>query len=121
MPKVTRVSGITLRVSSMARSLNFYGDVLGLEVLYGDARASFSSLDVHGTYLNLELSPGADTGWGRIILYCDDVDEMHRRLRSKGYRAVAPRDAPWGEKYFHIKDPDGHELSLAQPLAQKSN
>src|SRR5438552_4197207 len=105
MPKITRVSGITLRVSSMARSLNFYCDVLGLRVLYGDVWASFSSLDVHGTYLNLEFSSKGDTSWGRIILYCDDVDEMHRHLRSKGYRVVAPRDAAWGERYFHIKDP----------------
>ena len=28
-----------------------------------------------------------------------------------------PRDAEWGERYFHILDPDGHELSFARPLA----
>ena len=28
----------------------------------------------------------------------------------------APRDATWGERYFHIVDPDGHELSFAQPI-----
>ena len=27
-----------------------------------------------------------------------------------------PRDAEWGERYFHITDPDGHELSFAHPL-----
>ncbi|MGH8701888.1 MAG: VOC family protein, partial [Burkholderiales bacterium] len=27
-----------------------------------------------------------------------------------------PADAPWGERYFHISDPDGHELSFARPL-----
>ena len=27
-----------------------------------------------------------------------------------------PRDAPWGERYFHVRDPDGHELSFARPL-----
>ncbi|MEC7657646.1 MAG: VOC family protein, partial [Pseudomonadota bacterium] len=25
-------------------------------------------------------------------------------------------DASWGERYFHITDPDGHELSFAHPL-----
>ena len=29
---------------------------------------------------------------------------------------VEPRDAPWGERYFHLTDPDGHELSFARPL-----
>jgi uncharacterized glyoxalase superfamily protein PhnB len=28
-----------------------------------------------------------------------------------------PADAPWGERYFHVRDPDGHELSFARPLA----
>jgi len=23
-----------------------------------------------------------------------------------------PRDASWGERYFHMPDPDGHELSF---------
>jgi len=27
-----------------------------------------------------------------------------------------PADAPWGERYFHILDPDGHELSFARRL-----
>ena len=29
----------------------------------------------------------------------------------------APTDAPWGERYFHIHDPDGHGLSFARPLS----
>jgi uncharacterized glyoxalase superfamily protein PhnB len=27
-----------------------------------------------------------------------------------------PRDAEWGERFFHLTDPDGHELSFAWPL-----
>ena len=29
---------------------------------------------------------------------------------------MAPADAPWGERYFHVLDPDGHELSFARLL-----
>jgi len=28
----------------------------------------------------------------------------------------APLNASWGERYFHLHDPDGHELSFARPL-----
>jgi len=28
----------------------------------------------------------------------------------------SPRDAAWGERFFHVTDPDGHELSFAEPL-----
>ena len=27
-----------------------------------------------------------------------------------------PVDAPWGERFFHIREPNGYELSFAQPL-----
>jgi uncharacterized glyoxalase superfamily protein PhnB len=27
-----------------------------------------------------------------------------------------PRDAAWGERFFHLTDPDGHELSFARLL-----
>ena len=26
------------------------------------------------------------------------------------------KDAPWGERFLHVADPDGHELSFAEPL-----
>ncbi len=116
MSGIARVSGITLRVTSMTRSLHFYRDVLGLRLLYGTEDEGFSSFDVGGTYLNLELSTTTNTEWGRIIFYCDDVDRMHESIKSHGYDFPDPRDAPWGERFFHIRDPDGHELSIAQPL-----
>jgi hypothetical protein len=28
----------------------------------------------------------------------------------------SPRDASWGERYFHMLDSDGHELSFARPI-----
>ena len=28
-----------------------------------------------------------------------------------------PIDATWGERYFHIREPDGYQLSFAEPIA----
>ena len=55
------------------------------------------------------------------ILVVDDEErqrEIYRDiLQSEGYRTeTAPADASWGERYFHIRDPDDHELSIARPL-----
>jgi uncharacterized glyoxalase superfamily protein PhnB len=53
-----------------------------------------------------------------VIFYDPDVDGLHRRLVAAGYRpSTEPRDAEWGERFFHITDPDGHELSFAWPLS----
>jgi hypothetical protein len=27
-----------------------------------------------------------------------------------------PTNALWGERFFHIREPDGYQLSFAQPL-----
>ena len=32
-----------------------------------------------------------------------------------------PTDALWGERFFHIRDPDGYQLSFATPVSRKSN
>ena len=57
---------------------------------------------------------------GRVVLWVDDVDAMYRRALAAGFDpATSPTNAPWGERYFHIHDPDGHELSFARPLAPR--
>ena len=51
------------------------------------------------------------------MVHVDDVDAAHARVVAAGHRpSMAPSDAPWGERYFHVDDPDGHEVSLARPL-----
>jgi len=110
------ISAITLRVTSMTESVRFYRDMLGLKLVYGGEESSFSTFSIERNYLNLQLSGSTVTEWGRVVLHCTDVDRMHARLKSLGYAFPQPKDAPWGERFFHIKDPDGHELSIAQPI-----
>ena len=59
---------MTFRVSNMQASVQFYRDVLGMEMLYGGERC-FSSLragNADSAILNLELGEAA-TRWGRLI------------------------------------------------------
>ncbi len=114
---VETISAVTLAVTDMARSVVFYRDHVGLELLYGGEGTSFSSFQVGGSYINLMLSDERPAWWGRLIFYVDDVDAHYNRLTSFGLTPSSkPADAPWGERYFHIDDPDGHELSFARPL-----
>ena len=117
MARPTSLSAVTLAVTDMARATAFY-DAMGFEVRYGGPDAPFTSYAVGEGYLNLQLvttPPG--TGWGRAILHVDDVDAVHDRALAAGLSpSTAPRDAEWGERYFHLTDPDGHELSFARPL-----
>ncbi len=115
---VQSISAITLAVRDMARAVAFYHDGAGIPILYGGPDTSFTSFRIGGGYLNLILSNDADVRWwGRCILYVDDVDAHHRRMVEAGYAPDGePADAPWRERYYHITDPDGHEISFARPL-----
>jgi catechol 2,3-dioxygenase-like lactoylglutathione lyase family enzyme len=102
----------------MARSVPFYSKLLGLKVLDGGETAYFSSLQTLGTkdtILNLEKGP-CYPAWGRIIFHVEDVDRFWAHMKEKEFCPGRPRDAAWGERYFHLLDPDGHELSFAQPI-----
>jgi catechol 2,3-dioxygenase-like lactoylglutathione lyase family enzyme len=120
-PAIEKISAITFRVVNMKASVDFYGNGLGMELLYGGERASFSSLrasDSASAILNLEQGDSMPQ-WGRLIFHVTDVDAFWTHLRQKGFDPEVPQDAPWGERYFHMRDPDGHELSFARPLSHR--
>ena len=117
---IESISAITLATHEMARAVAFYR-AADFEILYGGETAAFTSFRAGGGYLNLIAQPADKTWswWGRAIFYVADVDAMHARLIAAGYTPdTEPRDASWGERFFHITDPDGHELSFARPLAR---
>lgn len=115
---IQSISAITLATSDMARAIRFYQN-LGFRMLHGGDDSLLTSFAVGSGYLNIinqPIRPGP-CWWGRVIFYVSDVDAMHRHVVSLGLKPEAsPRDAEWGERYFHLTDPDGHELSFAQPL-----
>lgn len=102
----------------MNRSVKFY-ESLGFIVRAGGEDADFTTFDLGSTSLNLiagEMA-GAAKWWGRVIFYVADVDALYALASMMALKPHAPpRDAPWGERFFHITDPDGHELSFARPL-----
>ena len=111
------VNAVTIGVTDMGASCAFY-DALGFEAAHGGPDAAFTSYRVGPTFLNLQLVDGVETRWGRFIVHVDDVDAMYERAVAASLApSMAPSDAPWGERYFHIDDPDGHEVSFARPLA----
>ncbi len=115
---VDAISAVTLVTTDMARAVRFY-EALGFRRLLGGPEASFTSFAVGGNYLNLAAKTTATPlpAWGRVIFYVSDVDAFYNRATGAGLSPqFAPRNAEWGERFFHISDPDGHELSFAHPL-----
>ena len=136
--KVYKISAITLRIRKMDRSCLFYSQIPGFRLVYGGSSNDiFSTYEIgepYGPkfYLNLELirltndknsqnSHGTISveHFGRIIFHTDDVDKLYDYLKNNESISSnivfenAPTDAPWGERYFHIREPDGYQLSFA--------
>jgi catechol 2,3-dioxygenase-like lactoylglutathione lyase family enzyme len=115
------ISAVTLATHDMARAVAFYR-ALGFDLHAGGEGAAFASFRAGKHFLNLIARPpgGRRPWWGRVILHVADVDAVYWRALAAGLRPDdVPRDAPWGERYVHPADPDGHELSFARPLRRE--
>ncbi len=114
---IESLSAVTLVIVDMDAAVTFY-ETLGFVLLYGGRDAEFTSFGVGTGFVNLQRAERTQREvWGRVIFWVTDVDALHRRAVAAGLRpSTEPTDAEWGERYFHIFDPDGHELSFARPL-----
>ena len=126
--KVSKISAVTLLVSNMKRSVDFYSKIPDFKIVYGGFEAQFTSFLIDNavkSYLNLKLNKTHSTDFGRIIFYTDDVDELFAYMQDNkiiselGKFESKPEDASWGERFFHMLDPDGYKLSFATPLGDE--
>ena len=145
MVKVYAISAVTLFIENMERSCNFYSSIPGFKLVYGGSLTdSFTTYEVGSTesknipktYLNLELASPISTDYniddsrkhfGRIIFHTEDVDKLYSYLKNNQDLSKAimfedePRDAPWGERYFHIREPDGYQAIVCKAIKETEN
>lgn len=114
----------------MAASLAFYrrlGLALPAEAddaphaeadLGGGVRLMFDTEDVARS-LHPDWTPPAGPGRAGLAFRCGDpaeVDATHDALVAAGSpSALAPFDAPWGQRYASVADPDGGAVDLYAP------
>jgi catechol 2,3-dioxygenase-like lactoylglutathione lyase family enzyme len=121
-------------IKNMKRSCDFYSNIPGFRLAYGgSSNDSFTTFeigrDMPKMYLNLELATSRNSEYdksprhfGRVIFHTDNVDKLYSYFKgNEGISKIIlfenePTNAPWGERYFHILEPDGYQLSFAQPL-----
>lgn len=124
---------IGVLVTDMAATCGFYR-LLGVDIpdgaeaeghveaaLPGGMRLMFDTEDVVRSF-----SPGfvpPPPGGGRVNLAfllpdAAGVDAAHAALTAAGHHSeMAPFDAPWGQRYAVVHDPDGTGVDLFAPLA----
>src|SRR5919197_3982547 len=143
--KVYRISAITLKVKDMEKSCSLYSMIPGFRLTYGgESSDSFTTFEIgkgsKRTYLNLErIEDDEDSpdfykkfnlgktkesrDFGRVIFHTENVDKLYSYMKQDEYILKyivfenEPTNAPWGERFFHIREPNGYQLSFAQPLS----
>jgi catechol 2,3-dioxygenase-like lactoylglutathione lyase family enzyme len=112
--------GITVLVTDLERSTEFYRDVLGFhEIDNGDGSAVLASGD---TRLVLRTVHNLSAEAGRLIylnLEVGDIEAVHSELREKGVKFVhSPRPVNRGDKLelwsATFRDPDNHNIAITQ-------
>jgi Lactoylglutathione lyase and related lyases len=110
----------TLRVNDLDVSINFYREIVGLEVVRRfSAGPGFEIVFMGGGETKIELicdksqgkvDAGTDISWGFEV---DDADAFMVELKSKG---IAIHSGPFAPnphvKYFYVLDPDGMKLQF---------
>jgi lactoylglutathione lyase len=118
-----------LRVGDLERSLRFYCEVLGMQLLRrkdypgGRFTLAFVGYGDEASHTVIELTHNWDTtaydlgtGFGHVALGVDDVYAACARLRSAGANVVR-EPGPMkhgGSEIAFIEDPDGYRIELIQ-------
>lgn len=114
----------------VTRTVGFYR-LLGLAV--PDAEGPHVEVTLPGgnrlAFDTEEVIAGMHPGWtpptgrGRVAIAFgfgapSEVDTVFERLTAAGHPGtLAPFDAPWGQRYATVEDPDGTSVDLFAPLA----
>jgi catechol 2,3-dioxygenase-like lactoylglutathione lyase family enzyme len=122
---------IGIVVEDMGRSLAFYRE-LGVELpdhaagqphveatLPGGLRFALDTQETIRSFLPDWEPPSGGQRIGLAFLLDSpaDVDAAYERLVSLGYEGhKEPWDAPWGQRYALMRDPDGNGVDLFCPL-----
>ena len=122
---------ITINVTDMKKSEDFYGRILGLKQLesvdMGDHELHYFEAE-NGTKVELisytddfgELHPHSKTkGLFRHLAFsCENVDELYKRLVENGIKCLTePDDVPKLKfRNILVQDPNGVELEFIQYL-----
>ena len=121
----------SLRVADTARSLEFYTNVLGFQLVRGGPEEDNSSLSLGEAHFMIEkatafYSPGYNEairqragGHSPNAIYVEapDLDELYAAVQASGAKVIDPLAArDWGQREFTVEDPDGNWLTFWKAL-----
>lgn len=117
MPTFGRVAP-TIYVRDIQRSLEFYRDALGFNVLFTNGEpVLFAVIAQGGAELHLIVEP-SKAGSCHAHIMVDNVDELYAKLKQANVAVQqSPKVQEWGLKDIVVADPDGSTFEFASPVS----
>jgi len=114
---ITGLDLLFLEVNNLEESLQFYQDVLGLQIESHAAGAEPPIASLKSGTLRITLVQQIETMLKRgrgvhFVLGVGNVDELYESLQAKQIAVTEPRDEGWGGRFVSLQDPDGYRLFL---------
>ena len=121
---LNKIEGITLLVSDIKRSIEFYRDILGLRVnKESENKIEFSRKDSTNTKLILELdnSKSNQNNQNSVIITfsVSDLNTLYNNLTEKKVNFHKKLSDDESGKNTIILDPDGYLISLTEPTSDE--
>jgi uncharacterized glyoxalase superfamily protein PhnB len=118
-----QIAAVAVSATDLARAVSFY-ELLGFEFppleggtqhieAEGDVRLMIDDAalltELHGE----TPRPGNTAGFAVLFATPAEVDAAASRVAAAGHAPVTePYDAPWGQRYATVADPDGYRVDL---------
>jgi glyoxylase I family protein len=129
---IKNVHAVRYQVTDVARSIAFYTEHLGFEVVHQQL-PMFASLSLGGTTILLS-GPGASGsrpmpdgrgqepgGWNRIVLEVDELAGCIAAMKNAGLHFRNDLETGPAGRQIQLEDPDGNAIELFEPARRTTD
>jgi catechol 2,3-dioxygenase-like lactoylglutathione lyase family enzyme len=115
-----RIQGITIEVSDLTKSKDFYENVLGFQAGECYEPTKWQPYNLDGQYLAIREvdRKAARDDFDITNVELDDVEALWRRVKDRAEVVEPLATTPYGTYKFVVKDPDGYRLGFVRARAR---
>ena len=124
-PRITGIDHVTIYVSDVAKSRQFYSEMLRFTAKCPQFRGPETCLLVRSSKQRILLKPAPTNtanirNWiAEIAFATDDLAQMRSHLSARGFAPDATANDPDGAKSFRVRDPEGNPVAFVQRSPSK--
>lgn len=120
---IQTIDGILFYVQDLAASSSFY-EKLGARLTPFDGvvmaqleNFTFHLVDEAKAHFAAEAKETPRGGGMFLYIKVEEIDNWYKKVCDLGLKPSSePRDWPWGNREFVLRDPDGYKLAFYEPL-----